>query len=111
MPAHALGVPVLHRQEEPTPAFFDGEDSGAVGTPHNVGSLSDYLPLVKVGMAAAASIGRKKIVLPHEAEYPAASYFDPIPHSEPGPHLPVPLPLKRRGVQVRPDQFQKFGVR
>jgi hypothetical protein len=50
------------------------------------------------------------VVLPHEPEHPAATHLDPVPHPKPGPHLAVPLALKRRGVQVRPDQFQELVV-
>ena len=45
---HALGVPVLHGHEEPTPAVLHGEDPGAVGAPHDVGGLGEDLPLVEV---------------------------------------------------------------
>ena len=111
MPAHALGVPVLHGDEEPTPAFLHGEDLSAVGAPHEVGRLGDDLPLVETGVAAPAPIGGEEVVLPHEPQHPTAANLDPVPHPQPGPHLAVTLALKRRGVQVRPDQFQEFGVR
>jgi hypothetical protein len=34
------------------------------------------------------------MVLPHEAEYPAAAYLDPVPDPELSPVLPVSLALK-----------------
>jgi len=102
---------VLHGDEEPTPAFLHGEDPGAVGAPHDVGGLGDDLPFVEVGMAAPPPMGREEVVLPHEPQNPAAAYLDSVPHPEPGPHLAVSLALKRRSRQVRPDQFQEFGVR
>ena len=93
-----------------TPAVLHREDPGAVGAPHDVGGLGDDLPLVEVGMAAPPPIGREQVVLPHEPQHPAAAHLDAVPHPEAGPDLAVPLTLKRRGVQVRPDQLQEFGV-
>ena len=56
-------------------------------------------------------MGREEIVLPHEPEHPAAAHLDAVPHPEAGPHLAVPLTLKRRGVQVRLDQLQELVIR
>lgn len=110
-PAHALGVPVLYGHEGPTPALLYGKDPGAVGAPHEVGRRGDDLPLVETGVTAPAPIGGEQVVFPHEPQHPSAAYLDTVPHPQPGPHLPMPLALKRQGVQVHPDQFQECGVR
>jgi hypothetical protein len=62
-------------------------------------------------MAAPPPMGREEAVFPHEPQNPASAYLDSVPHPEPCPQLAVSLALKRRGHQVRPDQFQEFGVR
>jgi len=111
VPSHALGVPVLHRHKEPTPAVLHREDPGAVSAPHNVGCLGDDLSLVEMGVTAPDPMGRKQLVFPHEPQHPPPAHLDAVPHPEPGPDLAVPLALKWGGRQVRPDQFQELGVR
>ena len=103
MPAHALGVPVLYGHEGPTPPLLCGKDPGAVGAPHEVGRRGDDLPLVETGVTAPAPLWGEQVVFPHEPQHPWAAYLETVPHPQPGPYLPVPLALKRRGVQVRPD--------
>ena len=62
-PAHTLGVPVLHGDEEPTPAFLHGEDLNAVGTPR-----CTRLPIVSL---AGSRIWRTQSILSQAG--PAAS--------------------------------------
>jgi hypothetical protein len=66
---------------------------------------------VEKRIASPSPEGREKIAFPHDPEHPPSPYLDAIPHPEPGPHFPVPFPLKRGGRQVRPDQFQELVIR
>ena len=47
MPAHALGVPMVHRREGPDPAVLRGEHPYAVGAPHDAGRRGDNRPVVR----------------------------------------------------------------
>ena len=57
---------MLYGHEDPTPAFLDGQDPGAVGAPHDIESLGDDLPLVSHRVAASTPIGREELVFPPE---------------------------------------------
>src|SRR5512135_1375647 len=70
MPADTLGVPVFDGSEDPDPAVFHGEHAGAIGAPHEVGSVSGDRALVTIGRRLPAAMGRQEMVLAHQPEYP-----------------------------------------
>ncbi len=59
VPAQALSIPVLHSRKEPCPAFFRGEDLGAIGAPQNVRDSGDNLPGMLFGRSLKHSVRRE----------------------------------------------------
>lgn len=78
MPTDALGIPMLDGGKQPAPSFFQGEDPGAIGTPHDVGGRRDDLAGVVLGLSLNNPVRGEQIVLPHETQHPFAADLDPF---------------------------------
>src|SRR5450759_3203390 len=107
MVAHALGVPVLDAEKGPGPALVRGEDTGAVGAPHDPGLLSGDRALVQLHLALRPAAGSEEIRFPHEPKHPFAGGAHTLEHPQAGPHLAVAFALKGRGLQIAADESEE----
>ncbi len=101
MPVQAAGMPGFQRHEEQSSTVLGGEDLGGVVTHLRLGAGVIGLPVVGVGMARGAPIGESR-------------WFSRVGLStrrRPTLRRVPDHALKRGGGEVRPDQFQEFGVR
>src|SRR5690242_9962162 len=108
MPADAFGVPMFDRRKEPAPAVFQGEDLRSVGAPHDIGSASDYLALVKIRCSLRYPVWREQVVLPHDAQNPFAPDLVPFDEAQAAPDLAMTFTLKHRGCQVIADEGKQI---
>lgn len=110
MPADAFGIPMLDGGKQPAPAFFLGEDPGAVRAPHDVRGRGNDLAGVFLGLALDNAMGRQQVVLPHEAQDPLAADFDPFDEPQAAPDLAVPLADEGGGFQIGLDEGKHLVV-
>ena len=111
MPAHALGVPVVHRREGPDPALVGREHPHAVGAPHDVGRRGDNRPVVRFGVTLPAAVGREQPLRAHHAQHPRPGDPHPVEDPQPRVNLAMPLALERGAGQVAANGRQQLRIR
>ena len=111
MPAHALGVPVVHRREGPDPALVGREHPHAVGAPHDVGRRGDNRPVVRFGVTLPAAVGREQPLRAHHAQHPRPGDPHPVEDPQPRVDLAMALALERGAGQVAANGRQQLRIR
>ena len=98
---------MLDAEKGPDPALVRGEDTGAVGAPHDPGLLSGDRALVQLHLALRPAAGSEEVRFPHEPEHPFAGGAHTLEHPQAGPHLAVAFALKGRGLQIAADESEE----
>src|SRR3990172_8989270 len=109
VPAHALGMAVIHGAEGPHPAVLDRLDAHPVGAPHLVGLLGRDAAIVGIELALGPAMRREQLVLPHQPQH-ARTRDANARQAQPRPRLAMTLTHERRGRQIGADRLQEHLI-
>src|SRR5512143_900195 len=109
MDADALGVAVIHGNEDVGRAVAERHGLGHVGAPHLVDSGSGNGPLMRFGLGPAHAVWGEQLVLAHQAPNSAHRGTN-AGEPQPSPELAMAFPMKPAGFDQRAEVVEQRGI-
>jgi len=110
MDSHTFHRAVIHGKEDGNLALVSRKARGLIDSPHLVYPLGSDHPIMSLSPRAMTdTTGSEKIVLLHEPQDSSFGGTDTF-ESQPCPHLPIALAMKRRVIEKRADLLDDLVI-